>query len=143
MLAVVVLLSATAALITPAAKPTPTPAAAPLVEPEKQEVLALLFRNSGTRLSEGRYCGNAVAGAPAPTIGDWLAKLMSDMDSGDNTVEVACDKPAKPDSPDASWTCHVDLVHADGDDQWKWGMDLGLRVADRTLARGSLACTNQ
>lgn len=124
------------------ASPAATPEA-PL-EPSRQEVLQLLFRHADMRLTEGRYCGYSLPGTPAPTLGDWLGKLFSDMESGDNTVEVACDPlaPAAA-SADATFTCHVDVVHVDGDDHWKWGVSLGVRALDRTLAKDSFECSRE
>lgn len=153
LLAVLLVLSANpatapaAASIPPAAAsatPTgsPAPAATPsLNEPRKHEILQILFRNSSAKLSDLRYCGYAVPGVPSPTLGDWLGKLFADMESGDNTVESECDPPRDPSAAAASWTCHVDLVHADGDDHWKWGFEMRVRADDHTLVKSSLACS--
>jgi len=133
-----------AASIPPAASvsatPTPSPA---LEEPKKFEVLQILFRESSMKLTDLRACGYDLPGVPSPTLGDWLGKLFADMESGDNTVESECEPPKNPSSASAAWTCHVDLVHADGDDHWKWGFEMRVRADDHSLVKSSLACSGE
>ncbi|MBQ5965078.1 hypothetical protein [Massilia sp. ZL223] len=63
-----------------------------------------------------KTCRDAAPLKPARTVGDYLAGFLAHMRSDANSISTSCHPHG------GLQRCELWLAHADGDDEWKWGI---------------------
>lgn len=106
--------------------------------PSAKDAIRLLINNHDISLSVDASCKGVGTQPADQTIGDYISGFLAAQNTGKNGITAGC-KPA-PDSTDR-WQCSVELHHSEGEDVWTWGVDFGVRKADRTVIRESVRCT--
>jgi hypothetical protein len=118
-----------------AASPTPRAFGPQKESPDRDSILRVLLSATDYRLSRHESCKSAATQPDDQTIGDYLAGFMAEQGSGSNSISARC-----PSSGSSSHQCEVYLQHADGDDQWAWGVGFQIAIKDGALVDGSVRC---
>lgn len=108
----------------------------PLQEsPDSGSILRLLLAEGQYPLSRHDSCKDVGTRPDDQTIGDYLAGFLAEQGDGTNSITADC--PAK---NAASYECEVYLKHADGDDQWAWGVSFEISKSAGAIVDGSVRC---
>jgi hypothetical protein len=108
----------------------------PLQEaPDRGAILRMMLSIGDYPLSRHVSCKDVGTSTVDRTISDYLAGIMAEQYTGSNTVTAGCPSKGK-----ASYQCEVYLKHADGDDQWAWGVGFEIGTSDGAIVDGSIRC---
>ena len=102
-------------------------------ESRRYSVLRAALQLRDVPLRAHATCRDAAPVLPARSIGDYLAGFLANMDKGRNTVTTACQAQRK------GQRCDLWLKHADGEDEWSWGIRFDMDRRGRALP-GSVRC---
>ena len=126
-----------------AAGPVPTsePAFDPATgaPPSAKEALQLLIRNHDVPLAVDPSCQGVGTEFSDRTIGDYISGFLAELTGPDSSVAATCDPLSTPGGP-GQWRCDVVLSHADGAEEWRWGVRFDVDAAGM-LERHSVRCT--
>jgi hypothetical protein len=110
------------------------------IPPTPKQALQLLIRNHDVPLDVDASCAGVGTDFSDQSIGDYLSGFLAELSGPQSSITAMCG-PRREGGTAGPWPCDVLLGHAEGDEEWRWGVHFDVDAASGSLIRSSVRCT--